>query len=189
MTQENPLWGQHRIQAELARLGFRVCARTVARYMRHRYDGRPSPGWRQFLGQHADEIWACNLFTVQTIWFRTLYVFFVIHHGTREFVHAQVTAHPKSEWFMQQIIEACGISTEPHHYLIHGRDGCIGASFNRRVGSVRIRQICTPVKAPKANSTAERWVRTARNECLDHRLIMSHRHLQRSVRPSRPASL
>ncbi|MEE9171145.1 MAG: IS3 family transposase, partial [bacterium] len=54
MARENPLWGQRRIQAELARLGFEVCARTVARYMRHPYNGTPSPSWRQFLAQHSD---------------------------------------------------------------------------------------------------------------------------------------
>jgi len=63
MARENPLWGQRRIQAELARLGFKVSARTVARYMRHPYDGLPSPGWRQFLTQHSSEIWACGLST------------------------------------------------------------------------------------------------------------------------------
>ncbi|MFB3079200.1 MAG: hypothetical protein ACE1Y4_14470 [Lysobacterales bacterium] len=77
--------------------------------MRRPYDGRPSPGWRQFLNQHANEISACDLFTVQTLWFQTLYVFFVIHHGTRELIHARVTAHPTSEWLAQQMIEACGI--------------------------------------------------------------------------------
>jgi len=179
MARENPLWGQRRIQAELAGLGFEVCARTVARYMRRPYDGTPSPGWRQFLSQHTNEIWACDLFTVQTIWFRTVYVFFVIHHGTRELVHARVTAHPTSEWLAQQMVEACEFSREPPRYLIHDRDGCFGASFNRRVGSLEIKQIRTPVKAPKANAIAERWVRTIRNECLDHRLILSHQHLQR----------
>ena len=56
MARENPLWGQRRIQAELARLGFEVCARTVARHMRRPYGGTPSPGWQQFLTQHSAEI-------------------------------------------------------------------------------------------------------------------------------------
>ncbi len=127
MARENPLWGQRRIQAELACLGFRVCARTVARYMRRPYSGPPSPGWRQFLTQHSNEIWACDLFTVQIVWFRTLYVFFVIHHSTRELIHARVTAHHNSEWLAQQMVEACGISREPPRYLIHHCDGCFGA--------------------------------------------------------------
>jgi len=181
MARENPLWGQRRIQAELARLGLGVCARTVARYMRRSYSGTPSPGWRQFLTQHSDEIWACDLFTVQTVWFQTLYVFFVIHHGTRELIHARVIAHPNSQWLAQQMVEACGISREPPRYLIHDRDSCFGASFNRRVASLKIKQIRTPVKAPRANAFAERWVRSIRNECLDHRLILGHHHLQRTV--------
>ncbi len=139
------------------------------------------PAWRQFLSQQADEIWACDFFTVQTIWFRTLYVFFVIHHSTRELINARVTAHPNSDWLAQQMVEACGISREPPHYLIRDRDGCFGASFNRRVRSLCIRQIRTPVKAPRANAIAERWVHPIRNECLDHRLILSHQHLRRSV--------
>jgi transposase InsO family protein len=181
MARENPLWGQRRIQAELARLGFGVCARTVARYMRRPYSGTPSPGWRQFLNQHTDEIWACDMFTVQTVWFKTLYVFFVIHHGTRELIHTRVTARPNSDWLAQQMLEACGISREAPRYLIHDRDGCFGASFSRRVASLKIKQIRTPVKAPRANAIAERWVRSIRNECLDHRLIFGHEHLRQTL--------
>ncbi len=102
-------------------------------------------------------------------------------YSTRELIHARVTAHANSKWLSQPMVEACGISREPPRYLIHDRDGCFGASFNRRVASFNIRQIRTPVKAPKANSIAERWVRTIRNECLDHRLIFGHYHLQRTV--------
>jgi hypothetical protein len=43
MASENRLWGQKRIQIELARLGFRVSARTVAKYMRPRHSRGPSP--------------------------------------------------------------------------------------------------------------------------------------------------
>ncbi len=181
MARENPLWGQRRIQAELARIGFKVCARTVARYMRRPYNGTPSPNWRQFLAQHSSEIWACDLFTVQTVWFRTLYVFFVIHHGTRKIVHARVTAHPNSQWLAQQMIEACGLSAEPPKFLIHDRDSSFGTVFDRRIQSLGIKQMRTPVKAPKANAIAERWVRSVRNECLDYRLTLGHQHLQRTI--------
>lgn len=181
MARENPLWGQQRIQAELANLGFTVCARTVAKYMRRPWDGQPSPGWRQFLAQHAKEIWACDLLTVQTLWFRTLYVFFVIHHGSREIIHARVTAHPTAEWLAQQMAQACDVNREPPCYLIHDRDSSYGASFNRRVRSLGITQIRTPVKAPKANAIAERWVRTVRAECLDHRLVLGHQQMQRLI--------
>jgi putative transposase len=179
MARDNPLWDQQRIRAALAALGFTVCARTVAKYMRRPCNGLPSPGWRQFLAQHADEIWACDLFTVQTIWFRTLYVFFVIHHGSRELIHVRVTTNPTAGWLAQQMTEACDVDRVLPGYLIHDRDGCYGAALNRRVQSLCITQIRTPAKAPKANAIAERWVRTARSECLDHRLVLGHQHLQR----------
>jgi hypothetical protein len=71
LASENILWGQRRIQAELARLGFKVSARAVAKYMRLPHDREPSPGWRTFPERHAAEIWACDFFCVQTLWFRT----------------------------------------------------------------------------------------------------------------------
>jgi putative transposase len=41
-----------------------------------------------------------------------------------------------------------------------------------------IRVIRTPVRAPKANAFAERFVGTLRRECLDWLLIANRRHLQ-----------
>jgi hypothetical protein len=94
MAAENRLWGQKRIQAELARFGFTVSARTVAKYMRLRSSRGPSPGCRKFLKHHASNIWACDFFCVQTILFETLYVFFVIRHVNREILHVGVTRYP-----------------------------------------------------------------------------------------------
>jgi hypothetical protein len=105
MAAENRLWGQRRVQAELARLGFPVSARTVAKYMRRPYDGVPSPVWRTFLTRHAKDIWACDFFGVRTVFFRTLYVFFVMHHETRQILQVRVTRHPTADWTAQQVVD------------------------------------------------------------------------------------
>lgn len=178
MASDNKLWGQRRIQAELARLGFRVSARTVARYMRRPYDGVPSSGWREFLKRHAADIWACDFFCVRTIFFRTLYVFFVVHHASREILHVRVTRHPTAEWASQQIVEVCGWDRSPPRYLIHDRDSRYGAMFDLRVLGLGISQIRTPFRSPQANAIAERWVRSVRSECLDHMFILNERHLR-----------
>ena len=179
MASENRLWGQKRIQTELARLGYSVSARTVAKYMRHVRPGPPSPRWRSFLSAHAREIWACDFFCVQTLLYRTLYVFFVIHHVRREIVHVHITTHPTAEWTGRQIFEACGWEREPPRYLIHDRDNRYGTNFMKRLQALGIIPVRTPFRSPKANAIAERWVRSVRAECLDHVLIVNARHLRR----------
>jgi hypothetical protein len=91
MAAENRLWGQKRIQAELARLGFQVSARTVAKYMRGCRRRGPTGTWREFLTRHASNMWACDFFCVPTFLFQTLHVFFVIRLANREILHVAVT--------------------------------------------------------------------------------------------------
>ena len=178
MAAENHLWGQRRIQAKLIRLGFNVSARTVAKYMRRPRDRGPSSGWRTLIKQHSSAIWACDFLCVQTIFFRTLYVFFVIHHASREVLHLRVTQHPTAEWVAQQLVECCGWDHEAPRFLIHDRDSCYGAAFDRRLCGLGIRQIRTPFRSPRANAIAERWVRSLRTECLDHLFIFNEQHLR-----------
>jgi transposase InsO family protein len=108
-------------------------------------------------------------------------VFFVIDHGTREIVHARMTAHPAAQWLAQQMVETCGDDRDPRHYFIRDRGGCYGTVLDKRVRSLGIRQLRTPGRAPKANAVAKRWRRKIRTECLDHLFIFGHQHLQRSI--------
>jgi Integrase core domain len=118
---------------------------------------------------------------VRTVFFRTLYVFFVMHHETRQILQVRVTRHPTADWAAQQIVDACGWDRDPPRYLIRDRDSRYGEAFDRRLRGLGVRRLRTPVKAPRANALAERWVRSARTECLDHLFIVDERHLQRAL--------
>ena len=147
----------------------------------YRYRGiRPalSPAWRTFLRLHAPEIWASDFFTVQTLAFRTLYVFVVISHERRRIEHWHVTAHPTAPWVWRQVIEATAWSRTPR-FWIRDRDTSYGRDFITKAARIGTATVVTPVRAPQANSIAERVIGTLRRECLDHVIVHNERHLRR----------
>jgi transposase InsO family protein len=75
-----------------------------------------------------------------------------------------------------------GERTRPLKLLIRDDDGKFTSAFDSVFNSEGIRVIHTPVRAPKANATCERFVGTVRRECLDWLLIANRRHLQHVLR-------
>ena len=65
------------------------------------------------------------------------------------------------------------------HMLLRDRDAKFSGPFDEVFRTEGIAVVKTPVRAPKANAFAERWVGTIRRECLDHVLIFGRHHLQR----------
>src|SRR6266566_4237700 len=106
MARESPRWGCVRICGELRKLGIRVGATTVRTLLRRHGLGpaprRCGPTWTQFLKAQAEGIVACDFFTVETIWLKTLHVLFFIQLSTRWVVLAGVTANPDSALVSQQ---------------------------------------------------------------------------------------
>ncbi len=141
--------------------------------------------WRQFLRQQRSEMLACDFFTVETAWLHTLYVLYFIELGTRRVHLAGCTAHPTAAWVTQQARNLSWTLQEENwsfRFLLHDRDTKFSSAFDAVVRTDGLERVRTPYRTPQANAVAERWVRSLREECLDHLLIVRNRHLERVLR-------
>src|SRR5450830_274806 len=189
LARENPRWGCVRIEGELRKLGLRVGATTIRTLLRTARLGsaprRTGPTWTEFLRAQASGVIACDFFTVETAWLRTLYVLVFIELGSRRIHLSPSTVHPDSAWVTQQArnlaMNLDGRSS-PVRFLIRDRDTKFSWSFDEVLRSEGMRVIRTPVRAPNANAHAERVIETIQAECLDWTLIWGRRHLDRTLR-------
>jgi len=186
MARENPRWGCVRIAGELRKLSIRVGATTIRTLLRRHGLGpaprHSGPTWTQFLRAQAEAIVACDFFTVETIRLQTLYLLFFIELSTRRVLVAGVKAHPDSAWVTQQarnIMMDLEDRSRPIRFLLRDHDTTFTASFDEVFRTEGAQILRTPVRAPRANAHAERWVQTVRAECLDWTLVLGRRHLLR----------
>ena len=189
LATENPRWGYQRIKGELQRLGVHVSATAIRTTLRrHGLDPAPrraTTTWRAFLREQAAGIVACDLFTVDTVWLRRLYVLFFIELDSRRVHLGGVTANPDGGWVTQQARNLLLVLDERGRqvrFLLRDHDAKFTRSFNDLFRSQDADILVTPVRAPQANADAERWVRTVRTECLDWLLIVGRGHLEQILR-------
>jgi transposase InsO family protein len=189
LAKENPRWGYLRIQGELAKLGVRLAASTIARIIKdHGFGPAPrrcGPTWRQFLRAQASGVVATDFFHVDTVGLKRLYVLFFIELGRRRIWITGVTAHPHAAWVTQQARNVTGDLDDADitaKFLVRDRDTKYVASFDHVFEAEGTRILKTPFRTPNANAFAERFVRTVRSECLDHLLVMNRTHLERILR-------
>lgn len=189
LARENPRWGYMRIRGELLKLGHNVPATTIRDILRRSGLG-PAPrrdgmSWSEFLRRQAASILAADFFTVYTLGGRVLYILFVIELSTRKVHVAGCTSNPNDAWVTQQarnLVMGLDGRAQPVRFLIHDRDAKFTARFDNVFHTEGVQIIRTPIRSPKANSVAERWVKTARAECLDWLLVTGERHLDHVLR-------
>jgi putative transposase len=168
---------------------FAVSATTVEKILRQAGLGPASSrgrlSWRAFLRTQAQSMLAADFFIIETIAQPRLYVLFFIELGSRHVHFAGCTANPTGPWVTQQARQFAWTLQErarSFRFLIRDRNSKFTRDFDTVFASEGIRIIETPVRAPKANATAERFIRTVRAECLDWLLIINRRHLERVLR-------
>ena len=104
----------------------------------------------------------------------------MVEHATRRIHLLGVTTHPTGAWVAQQarnFLMDLGDRVAEFRLLVRDRDSKFTGIFDAVFASEGIRILRTPVRAPRANAIAERWVGTARRELLDRILIVNRRHL------------
>jgi transposase InsO family protein len=189
LAHENPTWGYQRIRGELLKLGHRVSATAIKSVLR-RHGVPPAPrraglAWPAFLRAHATGLLACDFLAVETVQLRLVYALFFLEVSTRRVVVAGCTAHPTAAWVTQQ---ARNVTAELEDadvrptILLRDRDSKFAAAFDGVFAAQGVRVVRTPFRAPRANAFAERWVGTARRDCLDWLLVLGPRHLERILR-------
>jgi putative transposase len=187
LARENPRWGYQRIAGELNKVGLSVSPSTVRRLLVRAGLGpaprRSGPSWREFLRAQAASVVACDFFTVETALLRRYYVLFFIELQSRRVHLAGTTTNPDGRWVTQQArnLSLSGALADVR-FLIRDRDAKFVAGFDEVFRTEGINVLQTPFRSPQANAHAERFVRTARTECLDWLLILGRRQLEHVLR-------
>jgi putative transposase len=164
LARENSDWGYSKIEGELLKLGYTLDEETVANIWK-RYGIPPAPlrrrssSWRQLMTHYQEQILACDFFTVETFFLKTLYVLVFIELGSRRVHFAGCTVHPNEHWVTQQARQLVWKleSQEPTiRFLIHDNDTKFRSSPLTRFFNLGTSKSSTPRTLQKTNS-CRRW--------------------------------
>jgi putative transposase len=188
MAAENA-WGYTRIIGELRRLGVRnVCRSTVASILKENgFEPGPKRGpgtWSEFIARHATTLYACDFFS-QKMWtclgLVEMFVFVVMHIGSRRVHIAGITRHPDAAWMAERATELAQFfaqQPEKPRYLIRDLDGKFTSDFDARLKEAGVEIVRVGPRVPNLNAHCERWIGSVRAECLNHFIVFGEAHLR-----------
>jgi transposase InsO family protein len=96
-------------------------------------------------------------------------------------LHCNVTAHPDSEWVVQQLREAFP-EAGPYRHVIFDRDAKFNGDVVDFLKDAGLKPKRTSIRSPWQNGIAERWVGGCRRELLDHVIPVNEKYLRRLLR-------
>jgi putative transposase len=192
MARENTGWGYDRIVGALTSLGHRLSDQTVGNILR-RHGIAPAPkrsqttSWKDFITAHKDVLAGADFFTVEVLSWRglvTYYVLFFLHLESRRVSVAGITRHPDQEW-MEQIARSATQESWGYldgcRYVLHDRDTKFCASFRSVLAAGGVKTMALPARSPNLNAFAERWARSAKEECLSKLILFGEGPLSRTL--------
>jgi putative transposase len=193
LAREDPGWGYTKIRDALRGLGVEI-GRTAVADILAEVGIEPTPErqkrktWTTFVRGHIETLYACDFFAVETLGalgaVRHL-VYVVIELKSRAVEIAGVAVNPDGRW-MEQVARGLldpvdGFLRKATH-VIHDRDPLYTAGWKTLLASRGVQSVATPAKSPNCNAVAERFIRTVREECLDHFVVIGERHLRHLLR-------
>src|SRR5262245_35843468 len=193
MAQENPTWGYTRVRGGLKALGHDVARNTIKAILKdHGIEPAPQRGastpWKTFLAAHWDGLAAADFFTVEVLTLRGLVryvVLFVMKLKTRTVEIAGITWQPDEAWMMQiaRNLTAAGDGfLRGIEHIVLDRDPLYTAAFRRLLRDSGVTPVVLPAWSPNLNAYAERFVESAKSECLDRMVLLGEGHLRMAVR-------
>ena len=192
MARENPGWGYTRLRDALRHLGHEIARNTVKRILLdHGIEPAPERGrttrWKTYIRAHLGEIAAADFFAVEVLTVTGLVrylVFLVIDLETRRVEIAGINHSPNGTW-MKQIarnLTDCedGFLRDTRR-LVLDRDPLYTEDFRGMLKDSGVSIVRLPARSPNLNACAERFVLSARTECLDRGVPLGERNLRRTL--------
>lgn len=182
--------GLKRIRGELRKCNIELAKSTIRRVLDQH--GLP-PGdnrthgstWRSFWRNHAAETIGIDFIQTAVGLFGKIsyhFVLIAIEHDTRKTHLLGITDHPTDEW-LRNVVRGATMDGSPiadRKYWVHDNDG----KFTNLSHMLKLRDkrsVRTAVRAPDMNAYAERFIRSAQEECLDHFVFLSEKHLRHAA--------
>jgi transposase InsO family protein len=140
--------------------------------------------WKAFLAAHWEGLAAADFFTVEVLTLRGFVryvVFFVMKLKTRTVEIAGITSEPDGAWMTQLARNV----TDPSEgflrgvqYVLLDRDPLYTNAFRRLLRDSGVKPRVLPAWSPNVNAFAERFVESAKSECLERMVLLGEPHLR-----------